>query len=164
MIDIRRLGGSDLQHFKAIRLEALEREPDAFASSADQWRALPDSDWLRRMTDHPVFVAFRDGAPVGIMGLIREAPDKRRHRATLVMVYVRASERGSGVAQGLLDAATGYARDIGVWQLDLGVNASNAVAIRFYERNGYVAFGRLPNASIIDGVVHDELLMAKRID
>lgn len=162
-VAIRLLGPDDLDHFKAIRLEALEREPDAFASTAAQWRALPDAEWLRRMVENPVFVAFRDREPVGIMGLLQETPVKRRHRATIIMVYVRADERGTGLAGQLLAAATGHARKLEVTQLELGVNADNEGAIGFYQRAGFTPFGRIPNASLVDGEAHDELLMVREI-
>lgn len=162
-VTIRQLGPDDLHHFKAIRLEALEREPDAFASSADQWRALPDTEWSRRMTDNPVLAAFRNDEPVGIMGMMQEAPVKRRHRATVIMVYLRADERGSGLAGRLIDAVVAQARKLGVTQLELGVNADNASAIGFYQSAGFTPFGRIPNASLSDGEHHDELLMVRDI-
>jgi ribosomal protein S18 acetylase RimI-like enzyme len=162
-VTIRLLGPDDLRHFKSIRLEALEREPDAFASTAEQWGALPDAEWLRRMVESPVFVAFRDGESVGIMGLLQEAPVKRRHRATIIMVYVRPDERGTGLAGQLLDMATKHARKLGVTQLELGVNADNEGAIGFYQRAGFTPFGRIPNASLVHGEAHDELLMVREI-
>lgn len=162
-VTIRLLGPDDLEHFKSIRLEALELEADSFASSADQWRALPDADWIRRMTDNPVFVAFRNDEPVGIMGLLQEAPVKRRHRATIIMVYVRVDERGTGLAGRLLEKVIFQARKLSVTQLELSVNADNDTAVGFYQRNGFSPIGRIPNASLSDGVAHDELLMMREI-
>lgn len=162
-VTIRLLGPDDLDHFKAIRIEALELEPDAFASSAAQWRALPETEWVRRMTENPVFVAFRDDEPVGIMGLLQETPIKRRHRATIIMVYVRADERGTGLAGRLLDAAIAHARKLRVSQLELSVNADNETAVSFYQRNGFSPYGRIPNATLADGEANDELLMAREI-
>lgn len=162
-VTIRQLGPDDLDHFKSIRLEALELEADAFASSAEQWRALPDTDWLKRMTENPVFAAFRGSEPVGLMGLIQEAPVRRRHRASIVMVYVRADERGTGLSGRLLEAVTAHSRALGITQLELGVNADNDVAISFYQRAGFTPYGRVPNARLDDDGVHDELLMAREI-
>jgi len=160
---VRRLGADDLAAFKAIRLEALTLEPQAFASTVADWENLDDAARLRNLTANPIFAAFRAGEPVGLLGLIREIGIQRAHRALIVMVYVRAAERGTGVAQAMLDNAVAFAREWGILQLELGVNAASARAIRFYERNGFVRFGLLPNFTLRDGVSTDEAMMARRI-
>jgi len=94
LLDLR---GVDV--FRRIRLEALREEPAAFASSAEDWERLSEAEWRRRLADTPVFVAFVDDAPVGVMGLMRERAAKTAHRATLVMVYVRKDLRRLGLAR-----------------------------------------------------------------
>lgn len=79
------------------------------------------------------------------------------------MVYVRADERGTGLAGRLLDAATAHATERGVTQLELGVSADNDGAIGFYQRAGFAPYGRVPNASLEAGDAHDELLMWREI-
>lgn len=160
---VRLVGPNDVRAFKHIRLEALRLEPAAFASHAEDWESLPDEEWLRRITNGAVFVAFRDDSPVGLMGLLREQSAKSRHRATIVMVYVRATERGAGTAKALLDALTEHARGANILQLELTVSVENPRAQRFYEREGFVETGRLPAGLIHEGREIDEVMMAKRI-
>ncbi|MGE0282982.1 MAG: N-acetyltransferase family protein [Rhizobiaceae bacterium] len=164
MAVIRQLGQGDVAIFKAIRLEALRLEPDAFASTATDWESLSDAEWNRRMTANPVFVAFREAFPVGVMGLLREQSSKTRHRATIIMVYVNAIERGRDTAQSLLDHATSFAQANGIRQLELRVNSANARAIRFYQRNGYQRTGFIPCACLHADEETDELMMVRRID
>lgn len=83
---IRHLGATDLAVFRDLRLEALRREPAAYASTAADWEALTDDDWLKALNDTVVFAAFLDGQPVGLTGLIRQKASKMAHRATLIMV------------------------------------------------------------------------------
>jgi len=83
---IRLLGQGDVETFRQIRLEALRVEPAAYASKAEDWEALSDDEWRRRLTDNPVLAAFRDGNPVGIMGLMQQRSSKMTHRATVIMV------------------------------------------------------------------------------
>ena len=64
---IRLAGPDDVDAFRRIRLEALRAEPAAFSSTVAKWEALSDEEWRRRLTN-PVFIAFRDDEPVGIMG------------------------------------------------------------------------------------------------
>jgi GNAT superfamily N-acetyltransferase len=128
---IRILGADDLAIFKAIRLEALRAEPAAFASSVEDWEVLSDDDWRKRLVEGPVFVAFKDDEPVGIMGLIRQRASKMAHRATLIMVYVRSSERAGGRASELLHATVAYAHENEIRQLELAFTAENTAARRF---------------------------------
>ena len=160
---IRLLTPEDVEIFRRIRLEALRVEPSAFASRVEDWEALSTEEWRRRLTETSVFVAFRDDEPVGIMGLMRQRSTKMAHRATIIMVYVRKTFRGAGIAAGLLEMATNHARDIGIRQLELAVTAENPAAYRFYEREGFAEIGRVPGGFLHDGREIDEILMARRI-
>ncbi|PDT83751.1 GNAT family N-acetyltransferase [Sinorhizobium sp. BJ1] len=162
-VSIRLLGPEDVETFRRIRIEALRAEPDSFASSAEDWESLPDDEWRRRLTDNPVFVAFRANDPVGIMGLLRQHASKMAHRATVVMVYVHRSLRGSGVARLLLAALIDYARNEGIRQLELSVSAENAAAIAFYHRERFEAVGRIPGGCIRNGREVDDIIMVRRI-
>lgn len=161
---IRHLGPQDLAIFRAIRLEALRREPAAFASSAEDWELLPDDEWMRRLITNSVLVSFEGEMPVGIMGLMRQSASKMAHRATLIMVYVRCDQRGRGHAKALLDALVNHARERGIVQLELALSAENPAAFRFYEREGFVEVGRIPAGMRHEGREIDEILMARRID
>jgi RimJ/RimL family protein N-acetyltransferase len=48
-------------------------------------------------------------------------------------------------------------------QLNLGVNANNAAAIRLYESLGFKAFGHEAGAMLVDGVLHDEVHLSLRL-
>jgi len=161
---LRLLDASDVEVFRQIRLESLRLAPSAFGSSVEDWQALSDQEWRRRITDNAVFLAFADDAPVGIMGLIRVRGAKTAHRATIVMVYVRESLRGQGVSTKLLATLTDHARRSGIRQLELVVSVENSVALNFYRRNGFVEVGRIPGGYCMGGREIDEIMMARRID
>lgn len=135
---IRLLGIDEAEAFRSIRLEALRTEPAFFASSAEDWEKLPDEEWRRRTVGNPVFVAFQDDVPVGIMGLMRQSASKMAHRATLVMVYLRRELRGTGLAKRLLDAVADYARNEGIKQLELAVSADNRRRSDFTIARGFL--------------------------
>ncbi|WP_311759517.1 GNAT family N-acetyltransferase [Paracoccus broussonetiae] len=161
-MEIRRLTPDEFPIFKAIRLEALGSEPAAYASSAGDWARLSDEEWRGRL-QIPVFVAFRAGNPVGIMGLLPQQASKMKHRATLIMVYLRPEERGGGAAQALLDALIAEARKAGISQIELNVSCRNPRAIRFYERSGFDRIGIIPAGMIHEGQEIDEMIMARRL-
>lgn len=160
---IRRATAADLAAFKQIRLEALRLEGENFGSAYEDWEGLSDEEWLRRM-ENPVFLAFRDGEPVGISGLLRERGIKTQHRALVIMVYLRKDVRGLGLAKRLIDTIVDQASRDGIRQLELHVRAANAAAIRFYEREGFTEIGRIPAATIFEGREVDEILMFRRLE
>ncbi|MCS4245449.1 hypothetical protein M2418_004997 [Rhizobium sp. BIGb0125] len=67
----------------------------------NRWRLAPRlnafTEFFER-TASGLEIAFAQDVPACLMGLKRSQPAKMRHRATLVMVYVRQSLRGSGLA------------------------------------------------------------------
>lgn len=162
-LDVRQLSVADVAVFQLLRLEALQKAPGSFASSYDDWVALPKEEWIRRMTEDPVFAAFRAEKPVGIMGLLREKPSKMAHRASLIMVYVVEQERGSGAAAKLLAYADRYAGENGISQLELNASAENPAALRFYQREGFVEIGRIPAGFRHEGRDITDVLMMRRV-
>ncbi|WP_395447700.1 GNAT family N-acetyltransferase [Aminobacter sp. UC22_36] len=160
---VRLLAPDDYEVFKRIRLEALRTAPEAFASSASDWEKLPDDEWRRRIENNSVVVCFRQDEPVGIMGLMRQQSSKMAHRASLIMVYMRPSERGGGQAAAMLGLLLDHARASGIWQVELAVSAENPAAIRFYRREGFDEIGRIPAGFLHEGREIDEIMMARRL-
>jgi len=82
-----------------------------------------------------------DGRVVGLAAIsltwsrVEFAPEQRRH-CQLKELYVRASDRGSGVGRALMAWVARYAVDHGCHRIDWPVQAGNARGIAFYERLG----------------------------
>ena len=161
---VRRLGPDDVAAFRRIRLEALREHPESFASTYEDWLRLTEAELAERLESAPSFAAFAGTEPVGLIGYIREAPSKMAHRATLIMVYLRASHRGGGAARQLLHAALEHAREAGVIQAELAVAAGNTRAQRFYAREGFTEIGTIPGGFRHEGRLIDEVLMVRRLD
>lgn len=157
------LDPDDFEVFKRIRLEALRVCPEAFASTLADWESLPDEEWRRRLANNPVVVSFSGDEPVGIMGLMRQQASKMAHRATIIMVYVRDTERGGERAVAMLDLLLDRARASGISQVELAVSAENPAAIRFYRREGFHEIGRIPAGFLHEGREIDEIMMARRL-
>ncbi|WP_200883995.1 GNAT family N-acetyltransferase [Rhizobium sp. YS-1r] len=160
---IKRLSADEIDVFRSIRLEALSREPSSFASRFEDWAYLPDEEWRQRL-NNPVFVAFLNDQPVGMMGILRQRPSKMAHRATLIGVYVRKSQRGTGIAANLLKAIADYATSVRVLQLELAVSVENPAAMRFYQRQGFAEVGRIPGGFLDDGKEIEEVIMMRRLN
>lgn len=160
---IRTISPREVDVFRQIRLEALKSEPGAFASVYEDWVRLSDAEWRERM-NIPIFVAFSERRPVGLVALKQLQQPKMMHRATLTMVYVNKSFRGSGLASALLNTTKRYAEENGIRQIELGARADRAAAIRFYQRAGFNEIGTVPQGYLEDGLEFDEILMVKRLD
>jgi len=77
---------------------------------------------------------------------------------------VRAHARGQGIGRKLIDAAIEWSRGLGAEKVMLEVRESNAVAIRFYERRGFVIVGRRPGyykEPVEDGLMLSCVLAAR---
>src|SRR4051812_31430916 len=109
-LSVRLLRPDDVETFRTIRLEALERAPEAFGSSlADE--ANKPLDWFReRLNGRAVFGAFIASAPSGMAGFYQQAGAKAQHKGVLWGMYVRPDARGHGVARELAQAVIDHAR------------------------------------------------------
>ena len=133
-------------------LDAYERHPDAFTSSAQERAALPLAWWQQRLSEDAaagdvVLGAFEAGALAGTVGLSFETRVKARHKSTLFGMYVADAFRHRGLGRALVEAALDAARArIGVVLMQLTVTDTNAGARRLYELCGFVPFGVEPLA------------------
>jgi ribosomal protein S18 acetylase RimI-like enzyme len=155
---IRRLTPDDADFFRAIRLEALKANPEAFGSTFEFEDKL-DLDWFAgRLRDSHVFGAFRDGELVGTVGFAIQQGQKNSHKGRLWGMYVRPSSRNFGVGRLLVNAALEAARE-NVELVQLSVVRENGRARRLYESVGFVEFGMEPKASKLGDKYYDEAHM-----
>ena len=142
---IRPLGPDDAGAFLALRIEALENAPGAFASSADDERRLSRDQVEARLRDPSgdrLVLGAWEGGLVGMVGLARERGAKLRHRATLWGLYVQPDARRKGWAQRLVGELLDRARDMrGLEQVELGVSVDNGPALALYSSLGFQKMG-----------------------
>lgn len=160
---VRQLGTADAEAFRALRLEALERDPEAFGAAFDEEAGLALELWAARLQAAPVFGAERQGELVGCAGLHLESNHKKRHKGVLWGVYVRPGLRGTGVGRSLVEHAIQVARRH-IGQLHTAVVCDNLPARRLYQQLGFVAYGLEPRAIQVGGRYLDEELLVLRLD
>ncbi len=157
---IRRLHPRDAEFLVALRRQALESHPLAFAASVDDDRGL-SLDFVRTALaddqEQAVF-GYCEGANLaGMVGLIRNSKFKRRHVALLWGMYVVPPARRKGVGGALVAAAIAQARTWrGVNQLQLSVTAAATAARRLYEATGFRCWGTESRALQWEGRFVDE--------
>jgi RimJ/RimL family protein N-acetyltransferase len=166
-MEIRILERDDAAAFRALRLAALRECPTAFSSSYEEECDIPLAQAAERMAPNrgrAVFGAFNGGDLVGTLGIYRERKRKLDHKAVIWGVYVAPALRGRGIARQLLERALAYAASMpGLLRITLGLNTANAAAIALYESAGFEPFGLERGFMRVDGVLHDELHMARPI-
>lgn len=147
-VDVRRLESADAEAFTALRLESLRDEPLAFLSSPEDANA-PSVDSVRARLaeggDHATFGAF-DPRLCGCVGIYRDTHRKARHKAFVWGLYVQPPARRRGIGEALVQAALGFARQLGVSQVQLGVAVKAEAALHLYQSLGFEIWGTEPDA------------------
>jgi N-acetylglutamate synthase-like GNAT family acetyltransferase len=142
-IEIRTFTGDDADAVLSVILP-IQREEfgiDITADAQPDLRVIPD---FYQSGKGQFWVAVKDGAIVGTVGL----KDIGNNHAALRKMFVSAEVRGRehGVAARLLDRLFAHARDVGLTDIFLGTTDKFVAAHRFYEKNGFteVSKGELP--------------------
>lgn len=160
---VRMLASYDADAFRTLRLTGLRDHPENFGASYEQERQQPPDAFARRLAagpDRAVFGAEVDGKLIGVIGIYREAGQKQAHKGGIWGMYVDPAHRGQGLAAALLQRALAFAAEQDGWLLlRLSVNAANSAAIKLYQTHGFVQYGLERCALLVDGVLHDEVLM-----
>jgi len=142
IVDIRLLDQQDATEFVRLRLEALTREPYAFARTPDdalpwsldsvpaQLRPVPEGNFLMG--------AFAGRQMIGQAGFFRLEGAKERHKGRIWGVYVTPAARGQGVAKAMLTRMLDRARSYpGLEQVSLSVAVTQETARTLYDALGF---------------------------
>ncbi|WP_344106590.1 GNAT family N-acetyltransferase [Myceligenerans crystallogenes] len=177
--EIRPVRAAEWREIRDLRMYALQDEmaPLAFLSTHEEESAYSDEFWRERARTSSVdfgpeavarqFVAVAgDGEWAGTtVTLIERAGQQdfegrtiEHDGAHVVGVYLRPEHRGSGVIDGLFDAALGWAREGGLDRARLLVHRDNPRAQGAYRRQGFV-----PTGIAFTGKMGPELEMAREL-
>jgi len=160
---MRRLEPADAVLYREIRLEALQKNPEAFGSTFEKESAQPLSWFEAAIRRADIFGGFIDGQLMGIAGFTVKEGTKHAHKGLLWTMYVRSAARKSGLGKILVAAVLDHARGR-VEMVQLTVVSENEAARRLYEAMGFVEYGYEKRALKHDGRYYDEVLMVKFLD
>jgi ribosomal protein S18 acetylase RimI-like enzyme len=163
---IRSLTREDIPAFMMLRAMGLERYPEAFGESIEEFRAKSPDAVAERILSAESTGGFtlggfkHDGTLVGVVGMARLAGAKSRHRGYVWGMIVSPEEHGKGLGRTLLQECITRSRRVdGLEQLVLSVGAENIAASKLYCDAGFQVYGRDPHSMKVDGRTTDELLM-----
>ena len=143
---IHRVAGEDWASHRALRLDMLEADPEAFWADPAEVRARTERQWREEIAGPRLHLQARRGdAVLGGIALLPEGYVPQHvipaDRALIVSLWVRPEARGTGVSHALFRALAQLALDLGRPDLRLDVDESNLAAQRLYERLGFEATG-----------------------
>ncbi len=138
--EIVRVDESNWRTYRDVRLACLIDSAPWFGTLYPQAARMTDDDWrARASSEHLAFwLAMVGDLPIGTAGLF---VDEELDGGMLVGMWVVQRERGSGVAQALVEEVEAEAGRRGCRRFVLHVHAQNTRAQAFYRRLGFVAIG-----------------------
>ena len=158
---------TDAQAYRSLRLAALRNHPEVFSADFAANEAQPMTYWIERLhllgSESMIYFATSNEVLIGMCGIYRGSGPKTQHSATIVGVYVQPEWRGQQIAEGLITACVDWARTQGVKIIKLAVVTTNTAAIRCYTGCDFTVYGVEPQAIYYNGVLYDELLMARTL-
>ncbi|MBI4452746.1 GNAT family N-acetyltransferase [Candidatus Woesearchaeota archaeon] len=162
MIQVKKLHSNRWKEYKALRLEALKKEPTSFGSSYAEETKLSEVEWKRRLKN--TIFALADDKRVGMIAFIFNNKIKARHIVNIFGVYVKKEYRSQGIGKKLIDnALLLISKNKKIMKIDLCVNQKQKAAISLYKKYGFKIVGRLKKDLFVNGKFYDELLMEKFI-
>jgi len=159
-IAIRRMSPAEAEAFRQVRLESLQRNPEAYGAAFEQESAQPLAWFEDRLNKADIFGAYREGELLGIAGFVVQEGAKHNHKGVLWGMYVRPAARNTGVGRALVEAVLEHGAKR-VELIQLCVITANDAARRLYLRHGFVEYGLEKNALKHNGRYYDDVLMAR---
>jgi ribosomal protein S18 acetylase RimI-like enzyme len=157
---LRRLTAADAEAYRELRLEALQRDPEAFGSTFEFESSQPLAWFADRITNSEVFGAFRGAELAGVAGLRIPPNPTEAHKALLWGMYVKPDARNTGLGRQLIETISAAARPRAEL-IQLTVVSGNEPARRLYARLGFLEYGIEKHSIKKDGRYYDEVLMAR---
>jgi ribosomal protein S18 acetylase RimI-like enzyme len=137
---IRRATNADAQGILDCLRVAFEPYRASYTPQAFADTVLTPATVHQRLAAMSAFVAVSEsGEIVGTIGCNLISPDEGHIRG----MAVRPDSQGSGIAKRLLDAVESELRQRGCGRVSLDTTEPLQRAIRFYEKNGYRASGKV---------------------
>jgi RimJ/RimL family protein N-acetyltransferase len=115
--------------------------------------------WVQRLLNHECAWIIDVGTLIGQIRL--DHIDLRDRRANLAIGIEDSTQLGKGFGTEAIDLVLGWAFNaLKLHRVSVRVVDYNLRAIRAYQKCGFVAEGREREAAFVDGIWHDDVMMA----
>ncbi|MBU2970414.1 GNAT family N-acetyltransferase [Pseudoalteromonas sp. C2R02] len=138
---------SDSHFYRALRLESLKHNPEAFETSYQESVNTPELHFEKLIKENNpnkfVMGAYVKNKLVGLCAFV----DYNKHdvidSGTLIQMYVTAKFRGLNISKSLLLAVKSEVMKIKhIHAILLEVKKSNSIAVNTYIKNGFINYGK----------------------
>jgi ribosomal protein S18 acetylase RimI-like enzyme len=163
-IALRRLRTKDTPAFRALRLNALKRDPEFFGTDYADAARQSDLSFQGRIESALIVGAFAQDRLVGCAAFDAETRPRTAHRGWITSFIVHPEYQRLGIGSELLTFIAEHCRDEGILQMELFVTEHNEAAHALYTRNGFEIQGRSPRALRMKNGFVDELHMVRALD
>ncbi len=144
-MEVKRLGATDAEYYWNLRLEALQKNPEAFITTYDEamQRQKPIETVAERLSDDSAFTygAYENQQLLGVVTFVPGKHKKFEHKGEIFAMYVSPAARGKGVGRALIQACIVQAKSSSIEQIQLSVVSTNKPAKLLYEAMGFESYG-----------------------
>lgn len=164
-VRIRILNMNDLQQYKQIRLELLQKEPCNFGSSFEEEHEFDEQMWINRLTKESILAigAFYKDELIGIVLAVFNPRKKLSHVAALNSIYVKQEYRNKGFAKKMIAFALEQIKSRRVEIVVLSVVTTNISAVNLYKSLGFYTYGEDKKSIRYNNQYYDQYLMKKEL-
>jgi|ERR1019366_1223157 phosphinothricin acetyltransferase len=148
------------QHWNAVREiygQGIATGNATFETSVPDWK-----EWDERHLPTCRLIARRDKKVRAWAALSRVSSRRVYDGVAEVSIYIAEEARGHGIGSKLLNALVEASEQNGIWTLQAGILAENAVSIRLHQRAGFRIVGTRERIGCMDGRWRDTVLMERR--
>lgn len=137
-IIIKRVTAKEWQVYREIRLEALQKSPEAFGSNYDDNLLIPDDEWQKRVlrfsTDNTAcsLIAYSDEKPIGMVTYINDK------EPSMFQMWVNPSFRKQSIGENLVLHLQYWVQKSGQDHMVCSVFKNNVSALNLYLKLGFV--------------------------
>jgi ribosomal protein S18 acetylase RimI-like enzyme len=166
---IRLLTTDDATTYQALRLKALQTNPESYLSALENEQTKPTDSFaweIRSATASPVsgyYGLFSKNQLIGYAQFDQVQLPKQQHTAYLYNLYVDPNHRGQGLATRLVDHLTKLAKQHQIERLFITCNRKNTPAQQFYTKLGFTQYGLKEKSVKWQGEYDDEVEMVKKL-
>jgi GNAT superfamily N-acetyltransferase len=164
-LHIRQLTGTDAGTYRALRLVALQAEPDAFVSTYASESQKPELFLEKCLKANDpfniAFGVFTGESLAGIGGFVKDWQPKTAHKGEIIQLYVDPNHRGQQIGRKLLITILNHAFEQfdDLLAIKIAVVLSKRNARTLYESLGFEPYGREPQACHSDQHIWDILYL-----
>ncbi|WP_377890822.1 GNAT family N-acetyltransferase [Alkalihalobacillus sp. R86527] len=158
-MDIRRMRADEAKDYWELRLEALQNNPEAFASSYEEAveRQNPLEGVATNLERAVTFGAYEGDRLIGVITFVRGSGLKTKHKGDLFAVYVTPDYRGKGVGKALLKEAIDHVKGLSeLVKINISVASVNKTAKQLYHSFGFKTYAHEEKALYVNGEFLDE--------